>query len=103
MLAAQLAGAAPLGDDEAPLTLRVDATDVGTTAIAALCGRILERCTGTPRPEPARHDTLDANGRVAPAPPRSAGGPPAGDLGGLAATFGVAFARLPRHVCASAA
>jgi aminoglycoside phosphotransferase family enzyme/predicted kinase len=48
VLAAQLAGAAPLGDDEAALTLHVDATDAGTSAVAALCGRILERCAGAP-------------------------------------------------------
>jgi aminoglycoside phosphotransferase family enzyme/predicted kinase len=49
VLAAQLAAADPLGDDEIPLTLRVDATDAGATAMAALSGRILERCAGAPR------------------------------------------------------
>ena len=48
VLAAQLAGADPLGDDEAPLTLRVDATATDAAAIAALCGRLLDHCADAP-------------------------------------------------------
>jgi aminoglycoside phosphotransferase family enzyme/predicted kinase len=44
VLAAQLSGADPLGADEAPFVLPVDAADLGAEAMAALCLRVAGRC-----------------------------------------------------------